>query len=79
MLGRISMASHVSHMSQVADMQSMDPDDLLLSAEDKLEAARQQVRRDAVGCKWRCVWPAVVDVCSAVAEDHSLMQLPAVL
>jgi hypothetical protein len=55
MLGRISMASHVSHMSQVADLQSMDPDDLLLSAEDKLEAARQQVRRDAVCRDWQCV------------------------
>jgi hypothetical protein len=79
MLGRVSMASHASHMSQVADLQSMDPDDLLLSAEDKLEAARQQVRRNAVGCNCRCDRPAVVDVCRAVAEDYSLMQLPAVL
>jgi hypothetical protein len=38
------MASHASHMSHVADMQGMDPDDLLMSAEDKLAAARQQVR-----------------------------------
>jgi hypothetical protein len=70
MLGRISMASHVSHMSQVADMQCMDPDDLLLSAEDKLEAARQQVRGDARSCGWWCAWPDVEDVCSGTVTTN---------